>query len=181
MNYLVNEGIDLDSTSTDEIYDKLGVRLTDTQLSALRKTNANIDAAMHPIGKDVILQRGCHQGDLRRLFGIEDYSSMTEQQLKDRLVGGTFRNRAVMSTSYDTSVNPFLGGGSDSGGREVVYNIRAAAGTPMVWGAMGQSEAILGKGIRWRVKDVKFTGKTARPRKSWGTELPQVQIDIETY
>ena len=181
MNYLVAEGIDLDKTTTAEIYDKLGVSLTRSQLEALRKTNDSIDAAMHPIGKDVILQRGCHQDDLRRLFGIDDYTKLSEAELQSRLVGGTFVNKAVMSTSYNVDVNPFLGRGSGSGGRELVYNIKASAKTPMVWGAISQSEAVIGKGTKWKITGVHFTGKTARPRSSFGKELPQIQIDIETY
>ena len=180
LNHIINEGGDLQTMSRSEINKKFGLSLTQNEYLQLKRTDANIDAAMHPIGRDVILQRGCHEDDLRRLFGISDYASMSESELAERLVGGTFKNPAVMSTSYDVKKNPFLGSGSASGGRELVYNIKAGAGTQMVWGAMSQSEVIIGKGTNWRVTGVKFTGKTALPR-SKGYSVPQLQIDIETF
>lgn len=180
MNHIINEGGDLQTMSREEINSKYGLNLTQNQFLQLQKTDANIDAAMHPIGKDMILQRGCHEGDLKRLFGIKDYTKMTEAELQEKLVGGTFKNRAVMSTSYNVNSNPFLGNGPASGGRELVYNIKAGAKTKGVFGAMNQTEVILGKGQNWRVTGVHFTGKTAFP-KDKGKHMPQLQIDIETY
>lgn len=178
MNHIINEGIDLQHTTVSAVNSKLNLSLTQREFTTLQKTDANIDAAMHPIGQDVELQRGCHAGDMRRLFGITNYSSLSEAQLQARLVGGTFQNTAVMSTSYDVTANPFLGSGPVAGGREIVYNIKAKAGTPMVWGAMNQAEAILGKGITWRITGVRYTGKIAHPRN--GSPTKQLEIDIET-
>ena len=178
MNYIANMGIDINTATAAEINAKLGLSLTPTQVKAMQKTSNNLDAAMHPIGKDVQLQRGCHEGDLKRLFGIKNYQSMSESQLQKALVGQEFQNTAVMSTSYKVSANPFLGSGPAAGGRELVYNIKAGANTKMVWGAMHQSEAILAKGTRWKVTGVRFTGKTAFPKA--GGAKPQIEIDIET-
>lgn len=180
MNHIINEGGDLQTMTREEVNKKYGLNLTQNQFTQLQKTDANIDAAMHPIGKDVILQRGCHEGDLKRLFGIQDYTKMSEAELQEKLVGGTFKNIAVMSTSYNVSANPFLGNGPVSGGRELVYQIKAGAKTKAVFGATNQTEIILGKGQRWRVTGVHFTGKTAFP-KDKGKHMPQLQIEIETY
>ena len=180
MNHIINDGGDLQTMSREEINDKFGLSLTKNEFLQLQKTDANIDAAMHPLGKDMILQRGCHEGDLKRLFGIKDYTKLSEAELQERLVGGTFKNIAVMSTSFDVSANPFLGSGPAAGGRELVYNIKAGANTKAVFGAMNQTEIILGKGQNWRVTGVHFTGKTAFP-KDKGKHLPQLQIDIETF
>ena len=182
MNYAINQGIDLQdpNLTVQQLNRQLGLNLTQNQFLQLQKTDANIDAAMHPIGQSVNLQRGCHMGDLERNFGIKNYDQMSEQQLQSLLVGATFQNAAVMSTSYDVKGNPFLGSGPASGGREIVYNIKAGAKTPMVWGAMNQNEAVLGKGINWKITGVRFTGKTAFPR-TLGKSIPQLELDIETY
>lgn len=179
-NYIINNGGDLQSMSRTEINSKYGLVLSQTQYAALQKMDANIDAAMHPIGQSVTLQRGAHAGELLRNFGITDYASMSEAELKQKLVGATFKNKAVMSTSYDVIKNPFLGSGPASGGREVVYTIKAGANTKVVFGATSQSELIIGKGTNWRVADVRYTGKQALP-KSTMKYTPQVEIVIETY
>ena len=111
--------------------------------------------ATHPIGRDVVLQRGAHD-DLLKSFGIRDYSRMTEAQLQSRLVGQTFQNTSYMSTSYDVTKNPFLSASSGvSGGREIVFNIKAGAQTKMVFGAKKQSEVILAKGTDFRITGVR--------------------------
>ena len=179
MNFLINNDIDIQTASREEINRKFGFSLTERQWKMMQKTDANVDKAMHPIGKPVILQRGAHAGEMSRNFGITNYDSLSEAELKSRLVGATFQNKAVMSTSYDVKSNPFLGGGSATGGREIVYNIKTSSGTKMVWGATSQTEAVLGKKINWRVTDVHYTGKIAHPRS--GGSYKQLQIDIEAY
>lgn len=180
MNRIVNNGDDLQQMTVSQVNSKYGLSLTQNQFLQLQKTDANIDAAMHSLGEAVQLQRGCHEGDLQRLFGIRDYTKMSESQLQDMLVGATFKNTAVMSTSYNVKSNPFLGSGPAAGGRELVYSIKAGAKTSAVFGAKNQTEIILGKGQSWRITNVKYTGKTAYPRGK-GKSMPQLQIDIETY
>ena len=117
---------------------------------------------------------------LRNTFGIADYTKMSQAQLQSALVGKAFANTSPMSTSYDITKNPFLGSGSGvSGGREVVYNIKAGANTKVLLGAKKQSEIICATGTNWKITGVKFTGKTATPRNS--SAKPQIQIDIETF
>lgn len=166
MNHIINEGGDLQTMSREEVNSKFGLHLTKNEFEQLKRTDANLDAAMHPIGQDCILQRGCHAGEMVRNFGIQDYTKMSEKELQAALVGATFQNSAVMSTSFNVGKNPFLGNGPAAGGREIVYNIKAGANTPMVWGAMNQTEAVLGKGINWRVTGVHFTGKMAVPKST---------------
>ena len=180
MNHIIHNGIDLQNTTVDEVNEKTGLNLSQKQFKALQKTDANIDKAMHPLGKAVTLERGAHQGELQRNFGIKDYTKMSEAQLKEALVGAKFKNSAVMSTSYNISGNPFLGNGPASGGREIVYKIKAGPKTKAVFGASSQNEVILGKNTKWKVTNVRFTGKTALP-KSTLKEMPQLEIEIETY
>lgn len=180
MNHIINEDGNLQTMTREEVNSKFGLNLTKNEFLQLQKTDANIDKAMHPLGKDMILQRGCHEGDLRRLFGIKDYTKMTEAELQEKLVGGTFKNKAVMSTSFNVKANPFLGDGVASGGRELVYNIKAGAKTKAIFGEASQTEVILAKSTKWKVTGVRFTGKTAFPKDKM-KHMPQIEIDIETY
>ena len=66
-----------------------------------------------------------------------------------------------------------------SGGREVVYNIKAGANTKMIFGAKAQSEIVLAKGTRFRITGVQYTGNMAYPRN--GSPVKQIQIDLETF
>lgn len=180
MNYLLDEGVDLQTADLDTINKQYGLRLTGRDLASMQYTDAYMGIATHAIGQDVVLQRGAHDDVLRNAFGINDYSSMSESQLQAALVGQTFQNTSYMSTSYDINKNPFLGSSSGvSGGREVVYNIKAGANTNMLFGAKAQTEIIIDKGTNFRITGVSYTGKTATPRG--GSYKPQIQIDIETY
>ena len=179
MNYLLDNGVDLDQMDYKAVNQQFGLRLTANDMASMQYTNSRMNDAYHALGKDTILQRGAHDDMLRNTFGISDYSKMTESQLQSALVGKAFRNTSPMSTSYDVSKNPFLGSNSGvSGGREVVYNIKAGSNTKVLLGAKKQSEIIVGTGTDWKITGVHYTGKTATPRgKSY---KPQVQIDIET-
>lgn len=180
MNFLVSRGEDLNTITAAEANAKYGLSLSDANVSAIRKTNANIDSAMHDLGASVNLERGAHAGQFDQMFGISNYESMTNAQLKSALVGKAFQNTAVWSTSYNTSKNPFLSSSSSvSGGREVVYRIKAGAKTQVVFGAKNQAEIILGKGTNFKITDAGYTGKVAHPKS--GGSKKQIYIDIETY
>ena len=181
MNYLEGNGIDLSSvTDLKALNKQFGLNLSARDMASMQYTSAYMDKAVHPIGKDVVLQRGAHDGMLRTAFNIPDYSQYSESQLQSMLVGQTFTNTSYMSTSYDVSKNPFLSSSSGvSGGREIVYNIKAGANTKMIFGARAQSEIVLAKGTNFRITGVHYTGKTASPRT--GASKKQLQIDIETY
>ena len=182
MNYLEDNGVDFNdpNTSLQQINKQFGLNLDARQYASMQYTSNIMDIAGHPLGKDVVLQRGAHDDILRQGFGIADYSQLSEKQLKQKLVGQSFTNNSNMSTSYDVSKNPFLGSGSGvSGGREVVYNIKAGANTKVLFGAKAQSEIVIGKGTNFRITDVKYTGNIATPRG--GRSKKQIVIDIETF
>ena len=180
MNYLLDNGVDLDAMDNKAVNQQFGLSLSANDMASMQYTNSRMNAAYHTLGKDTMLQRGAHDDMLRQTFGIADYSTMTEAQLKSALVGQKFQNTSPMSTSYDISKNPFLGSSSGvSGGREVVYNIKAGGQTKVLLGAKKQSEIICATGTNWKITDVHYTGKTATPRgKGY---KPQIQIDIETF
>lgn len=182
MNYLEEQGVDFNdpNTTLQGINKQFGLNLNGRDYASMQMTSNIMDAAGHPLGKDTILQRGAHDDMLRNTFGIADYSKMSEAQLQKKLVGQTFRNASNMSTSYDVNKNPFLGSGSGvSGGREVVYNIKAGANTKVLFGAKKQSEIVIGRNTDFKITGVRYTGKTATPRG--GSPKKQIVIDIETY
>lgn len=180
MNYLESEGVNLATANLDAINKKYGLRLTPGDLASMQYTSSYMDRAVHPLGRDTVLQRGAHDDMLRQAFGISDYSKLSQAQLQTRLVGQTFKNTSYMSTSYDMKKNPFLSSSSGvSGGREVVFNIKAGKNTKVLFGAKAQSEVIIGKGTDFKITGVRYSGKTATPRG--GSYKPQLEIDIETY
>ena len=180
MNYLLDNGVDLNNPDLNAINKKFGLRLTANDIASMQYTDNYMAVATHAIGKDVILQRGAHDDVLRDKFGIADYSKMSEKQLKAQLVGQKFMTTSYMSASYDPQKSPFLDPSSPvSGGREVVYNIKAGANTKMLFGAKKQAEVILDRGTNFKITDVKYSGRTASPRNKGSR--PQIIIDIETY
>lgn len=180
MNYLLDNGVDLSNADVNAINKQFGLRLSANDIASMQYTDAMMSVAMHNIGKSVQLQRGAHDDMLRNTFGISDYTTMSDAQLKNALVGKTFATTSHMSTSYDVAKNPFLNPNSPvSGGREVIYNIKAGSNTKMLFGAKAQSEIVLNKGTAFKITDVKYTGKTAYP--AGGRSKPQIVIDIETY
>ena len=180
MNYALDNGVDFATMDARTINAKLGTRFSANDVASMQYTDAYMQIAVHPIGRDVMLQRGAHDDVLRKVFGIADYSRLSESQLQGQLVGKTFQNTSYMSTSYDVTKNPFLSAGSGvSGGREIVFNIKAGSQTKMLFGAQRQSEIILAKGTDFRITGVRYTGRTATPRS--GSTKKQIVIDIETY
>jgi len=180
MNYALDNGVDFATMSAGQINSMLGTNFDANDIASMQYTNAYMETAVHSIGRDVELQRGAHDSLLRNVFGIPNYAKLSQAQLQARLVGQTFQNTSYMSTSYDVTKNPFLSSSSGvSGGREVVFNIKAGAQTKMLFGARAQSEIIIAKGTDFRITDVRFTGRTANPRS--GPSKPQIVIDIETY
>ena len=146
------------------------------------KLNANeqymdtkLTAAMHDLGKDTLLNRGAH-ADVLTTLGLSNYSKMSDSQLNAALTGASFKTKSYTSTSYDITKNPFLSG-SQSGGREVVMNIKAKSSTKCVFGARSQTEVILAKGTTFKVTGARFTGQTVYPRT--GGAFKQVMLDIE--
>ena len=180
MNYLESNGVDLNTADLNTINSQYNLRLGGRELSSMQFTTNYMEKAVHPLGQDTVLQRGAHDGLLQQAFGISDYSKLSQSQLQSKLVGQTFQNTSYMSTSYDIKKNPFLSSSSGvSGGREVVFNIKAGKNTNVLFGAKKQSEIIIGKGTNFKITGVKYSGKTATPRG--GAPKPQIVIDIETY
>lgn len=181
MNYLLDQGVDFNTDTVDAVNKKFGIKLSQKSYASMQFTNAYMEAGAHPLGKDTVLTRGAHDDVLKNVFGISDYTKLTENQLKSRLIGGTLTTTSYTSTSYDASKSPFIGNSAGlSGGREVIYKIKAGANTQVLMGAKAQAEIILNKGTNLRVTNVSYTGNTATPRLST-TSKKQIIIELETY
>jgi len=170
MNYLLNQGVDL--TKPHRGYNA-------SQMASMDYTDKYMQRGMHDLGYNAILQRGAHVDDLAP-FGITNLNNMSDSQLKAAMVGKTVTTTSYMSTSYDIKSNPFLSSSSGSGvsgGREVVFEIRAHSGTDCMLGSKKQTEVILNKGLQYKVIDAYFTGQTATPRN--GSPMKQVKVIIE--
>jgi hypothetical protein len=134
-----------------------------------------LDAAMHPIGKDIVLNRGAHQ-DFLQALGVQNYASMTESQINTKIAGTEYTEKKFVSTAWDTSRNPFMSG-PVSGGREVYLNINAPATTKAVIGNPSQTELVLSRSTKYRIKGAHFDGTTAYPRN--GGAKPRIVVDVE--
>lgn len=140
-----------------------------------------MDMAMQPLKSDTMLIRGDHaihpsgSGLMQRL-GVANYQNMTPAQLNASLVGKTFTENKYLSTSYDVTKNVFLTG-NQSGGRSLVWNIKAKAGTKFIQVRQDQAEYVLARGGQYKITGARFTGVTANPRQ--GSPLKQIVIDVE--
>lgn len=151
------------------------------QLNATEKfIDKYIQQGMHPLGNDVVLKRACHS-DILSDLGIKDYTKLTEAQLNQKLVGGTYTTKAYNSFAYDDSKNPFISG-PNAGGREVIIISNASKDTPVVFGAKSQAEIITNKGVQHTIKRVYFSGKNASPQSGphSGRSVPQLIIEVDT-
>lgn len=180
MNYLLENGIDLNTATVDQVNKQFGLNLSARTYASMQYADQVMSQGAHTLGKDTLLTRGAHDDVLRNEFGISDYTKLTENQLKSKLVGGTITTKAYTSTSYDANKSPFLNSASGvAGGREVIYKIKAGANTKVLMGAKSQAEIILNKGTNFKVTDVYYTGKTATPRGKGYKD--QIIIELETY
>lgn len=149
---------------------------TDQPLNANEQYVANkLDAAMHPLGQDLILTRAAHK-DFLEALGVHNYQNMSPAQLNAAIKGAMYAEKKFVSTAIDPSKNPFMSG-PVSGGREVYIHIKAPSSTRVVMGNRDQSEIILGRGVRFRATGAHFDGTFAYPRG--GGRLPRVVIEVE--
>ena len=138
----------------------------------------NMQAGMHALGKDSMLERYCHD-DILQQCGISDYSKMSEKQLQSSLIGTTLTTTSYLSTSYNGKKSPFNPNNPGGGGREVVMKIKAGKDTKVVFGAKKQAEMIVNKGTNMRITNIKFDGSYATPRNK-GTR-PRVELEVEIF
>ena len=149
---------------------------------------------MHNLGSNMVLEHYGRDsyidklGQMAKSSGItnltidkNNFTNMTEAQLKKALVGTEFAERSFLSTSVNhfshaPSGNPFTD-------KVVKMTIKAPAGAQGLMpgngpgGALG--EMILAPNQNYRITDVKFTGK--RGRSGSKSYSKQIEFVVEMY
>lgn len=146
--------------------------------SVEQQIDDNIQKGMTAIGKDVQLARFCHDSILQQL-GVNDYSKLSDAELKQQLVGATFKTTSYLSTSYNGTKSPFAPGQPQGGGREVYMKINAKKNTKFVPGDKSQAELVLNKGSKVKVTNVYYDGTTASPNSIYPKKVPRVVLEVE--
>ena len=134
-----------------------------------------MSAAMHDLGKDLVLTRAAHK-DFLEALGVKNYQNMSPAQLDAAVKGAEYTEKKFVSAAVDPKKNPFITG-NVSGGREVFIHIKTPSSTKVLLGNRQQSEVILNRGVRFRALGAHFDGTTAYPRT--GGALPRVVVEVE--
>ncbi len=174
-DYIANqtEGASIYSPSQN-----LNYRLkNDLPLNANQKFMVDaLDEGMHNLGENLNLTAYQRVGFVDSL-GVKNYWKLTEQQLKQRLIGTTYNNKSFVSTSYNDfrnapPSNPFTD-------KAVRIKYLADANTKALMPPIGSGgrlgEVVLGRGQSMEVVDVKYTGDSGR---SGANTYPRIEITI---
>lgn len=144
--------------------------------------------SMHNLGYNTKLQRYDHEGFINGLLsrsGVANanYEKMSEKQLQQALVGKSFKDNAILSTSYNNfknapSSNPFTS-------RAVKIEYRAKANTQAMMPGNGSGgrfgEILLANTNNYTISGVKFDGRSARAKgtQSYNKKGVTIYIDVE--
>ena len=152
-----------------------GIPLT----AAQKKMQAGLDAGMHDLGYDANMTRYDRIGYMERLLNGRNYWQMTEQQLKNALIGKTYPDKAYVSASHNRFINAPPGNNFQD--KAVEIRIHAKASTQVLMPGKGPGgdfgEMILARGQNYKIVDVKMPrGQTGR---SGGSYYQKVVITVE--
>ena len=144
--------------------------------------------SMHNLGYNTKLQRYDHEGFINGLLsrsGVANanYEKMSEKQLQQALVGKSFKDNAILSTSYNNfknapSSNPFTS-------RAVKIEYRAKANTQAMMPGNGSGgrfgEILLANTNNYTISGIKFDGRSARAKgtQSYNKKGVTIYIDVE--
>lgn len=147
--------------------------------AAQKKMMAGLDAGMHALGYNANMTRYDRIGYMERLLGGRNYWQMTEQQLKNALIGKTYRDDAYVSASHNRFINAPAGNNFQD--KAVEIRIHAKSTTKALMPGTGPGgdfgEMILGRGQNYRIVDVKMpAGQTGR---SGGSYYQKVVVTVE--
>lgn len=150
-----------------------------------------VDKLAKPIGTETTLYRADHDDFLQRL-GVGNYNRMSDSQLRQTLVGKTWKNNCPESTAYDSRDNPFWPqpggnrragkqgqGGSVSGNREILIRYHTAKSARAAFIQPKQSEAVLAVGTNHRITGVRST--RTGPSHTYGTGKRVIELEIEVW
>ena len=143
----------------------------------------SITGSMHNLGYNVNLTRYDHGDYLDTLLG-RAHNGMSVAQLKQQLVGTSYDDKRILSTSYNNFKNAVSPDTFTT--REVKIVYRAKASTQALMPGRGPGgdfgEILLGPSGNghnsYRIVDVKASGSKARPKGGSTSYLPLQQIEV---
>ena len=147
-------------------------------------------AGMHNLGYNVYLYRYDHSSMINKLLsdaGLNgSYENYSETQLKQALVGRTYQENKLLSTSYNNFKN--CSDPSTFTSRAVKITYLTPAKTQVLMPGDAQSnarnrnfygEVVMSPVNQYKLKDVKFNGKKARRQGTQSYTLPQIELIVE--
>ena len=152
-----------------------GIALT----AAEKRVMAGLDAGMHDLGYNANMTRYDRIGYVERLLGGRNYWQMTEQQVKNALIGKTYPDKAYVSASHNRFINAPAGNNFQD--KAVEVRIHAKSTTKVLAPGRGPGgdfgEMILARGQNYKIVDVKMPrGQTGR---SGGSYYQKIVITVE--
>ena len=194
-DYLYNQAVDGTQYSPSQNMNyKLGTG-QDSALTAQEKfMRDSLMDGMHNLGYNMNLQHygrndyldsfgklALQQGLTNLNINSMNFETMSEAQLKKAFTGLTYGELGFVSTSYNKFANA-PNGGLPFTDKTVKINIKAPASAQALMpgnGPGGQlGEIVLAPGQRYRITDVRFTGKMGRTQNLM---QKQIEFDVEIY
>lgn len=147
--------------------------------AAQKQMMAGLDAGMHDLGYNANMTRYDRIGYVERLLGGRNYWQMSEQQLKNALIGKTYPDKAYVSASHNRFINAPAGNNFQD--KAVEVRIHAKSTTKVLAPGTGPGgdfgEMILARGQNYKIVDVKMpSGQTGR---SGGSYYQKIVITVE--
>lgn len=156
------------------------LRNGDTLSASEQKMYDDLQSGMHNLGQNITLERYDRIGFMEML-GINNYDTKSIDTLKSQLVGTEYVDRAFGSTSYN-NFSKAPNGGKPFTDKCVKLNIQAPASTQAFMPGNGKGgnlgEIILAPNTRYRIKDLRYTGKMGRSGLHY---YKQIEIDVEIF
>ena len=142
---------------------------------------------MHNLGYNMNLERYGrvdYIDNFGKLAGVNinsnNFGRMTEAQLKKAFTGLEYAEQGFVSASYNNFKN--APSGNSFTDKAVKINIKAPANVQALMPGIGPGgnlgEMVLAPNQRYRITDVRFTGKSGR---SGSSTYKQIEFDVEMY
>jgi len=149
--------------------------------AAQKQTMAGLDAGMHDLGYNANMTRYDRIGYVERLLGGRNYWQMTEQQVKNALIGKTYPDKAYVSASHNRFIHAPAGNNFQD--KAVEVRIHAKSTTKVLAPGTGPGgdfgEMILARGQNYKIVDVKMPrGQTGRSGANYYQKIV-ITVEVE--
>ena len=149
--------------------------------AAQKQMMAGLDAGMHDLGYNANMTRYDRIGYVERLLNGRNYWQMTEQQVKNALIGKTYPDKAYVSASHNRFINAPAGNNFQD--KAVEVRIHAKSTTKVLAPGAGPGgdfgEMILARGQNYKIVDVKMPrGQTGRSGANYYQKIV-ITVEVE--